>query len=301
MSKKLLTHLHVLTFNENFTEIDDGAILIDGSTIAETGPTDVLRKHTDTAIIDCTGKVAMPGLINAHTHIPMSFLKGLGHSDPEVIYSLMFPAERNLVPSDLEILTKAGAAEALRSGCTTVVEHYYFAEEIARSMKSMGIRGFVGHTTMDRMGPHIGEKEYRASYNFVEKWHGDPLITPVLAPHATDTVSEEKLRELLRKAETEDLLLHLHVAQTQKEVSLIKKEFNKTPVEFLESLGFLSDRVLAAHLIYVTDSDIAVLKKRRVNFLCCVVSQLFFEKLAPIDRLIKAGINFCPWNRLCSM
>jgi len=293
MKKTLFTGLHILTLNSNFDEIEDGAILIDENKIADIGRTEALKKHRNADIVDCTGKVAMPGLINSHTHLPMSFLKGLGHTEPEVIYSVMFPAEKNLISEDFDIITTAGACEALRYGCTSVVEHYYFADEVACAVKKIGLRGFIGHATMDRLGPHTGEKEYRESRKFIKKWRSDDLITPLLAPHAPDTVSMEKLLELRDLAEKEDLLLHLHIAQTDKEVNYIKQKYNKTPVEFLESINFLSERVLAAHLVHITESDIEILAKRRVNYLCSVVSQLFFEKLAPLAQLWKSGINFC--------
>jgi len=293
MKKKLLTNLHILTFNDAYDEIQNGFILIEDNLIKEIGPADCIKTSSDVDVIDCSGKVALPGLINSHTHLPMSFFKSLGHSKPEIIYSVMFPAERKLKAKDIDILTTAGAVECLRSGTTTVVEHYYFADEIAQTLKRIGLRGFIGHTTMDLMGPHLGEKEFNASQSFVEKWQSDGLITPTLAPHATDTVSQKKLLELLNIAETKNLLIHLHVAQTKREVDTIRKTYNKTPVEFLDSLGFLSPKVLAAHLIHVTDNDIAILAKKKVNYLCSVVSQLFFEKLAPIEKLWKSGVNFC--------
>ena len=293
MTKILLKHLHILTFNKTFKEIKDGYILIEDNLIKEVGKFSELKKTERTRSIDCSGKVAMPGLINSHTHVPMSFFKGLGHSTSDIIHSKMFPAETNLKATDMKVLTTAGAMECLRGGCTSIVEHYYFAEEIAKTLKDIGLRGFVGPCTLDLTGPDTSDKSFQLAYDFIDKWKSDNFITPILAPHATDTLSEERFLEFVKHAEKNDLLIHLHLAQTEREFSYITNKFNKTPVEYLNDLGVLSERVLAAHLIHLTDNDINILAKQKVNYLCSVVSQLFFEKLAPIEKLWNSGINFC--------
>ncbi|AKG38175.1 MAG: amidohydrolase family protein [Infirmifilum sp.] len=210
-------------------------------------------------VIDGREKIVMPGLINAHTHIAMTGFRGLAADAGEVIYKVFWPLEKSLTPDVAYRLALLGALEAVKSGVTVIADHYFFMDEIAKAVEEVGIRGFLGHTYMDIDGPFVGSEELRKALDFVDKWKNHELITPVLAPHATDTVHRENLVFLAEKAKNDKLFLHLHLAQTQREFKVVHERTGFTPVKYALHLGLLGGRTIVAHANYVLNEEKALL------------------------------------------
>jgi len=251
----------VITMNASREVLSNTTVLVENNRIAAVGPAhQVLADDPDLEVIDGRGRVVLPGLINAHTHIAMSLQKGVTQAVPEGIYRVMWPVEKALTAQDIYYGALIGGAEALINGCTTVVDHYFQMEQIAKATVELGLRGFMGHTIMSRLGPYTGEHELREGIDFVSRWKGKhPLVTPMLAPHASDTVSTEWLRLLREEADRLQVGLHLHLAQSTREQAYINQQHDKGCVEYLVDMDFLRSDVLAAHCIYIEDHELDIL------------------------------------------
>ena len=267
----LIEHATVVTMNAARDILYDTSIAIRDDKIAALGELEALRAAYPAAQrVSAAGKVAMPGLINCHTHIPMSLQKGITLAISEGLYRVMWPVEKNLTPEDVYVGALAGGAEALLGGSTTVLDHYFYAEQTARAVIELGLRGVVGHTIMSRLGPMTGEKELEAGIDFVRSWKGrHPLVSPWLAPHASDTVATDWLLRLRRVASEEGVGLHLHLAQSPREKAYIQETQGKGCVQYLADIGFLGPDVLAAHCIYIEDAEMELFARTGAHPIYC--------------------------------
>jgi 5-methylthioadenosine/S-adenosylhomocysteine deaminase len=268
----------------------DVNIAIDGSRIAVIGP-GVADESSDGELIDGSGKLAIPGLVNAHTHLAMTLFRGYA-DDMELLPWLsekIWPLEAKLTAEDVRWGVKLGCLEMIRSGITCYNDMYYFMDETARATKEMGLRAFLCEVLFDMRPDQIERAE-----PFIRRWKGDDLIVPAVGPHAVYTCSEETLSRALDLAEEHDVILHIHLSETRSEVESFEKNCNKSPVAYLDSLGFLSGRVVAAHCVWLSPKDISIIAERGVNVAHCSISNhKLASGIAPLDRLASAGANIC--------
>ena len=272
MSENLIIEAaSIVTMNTDREVLKKASIAVVGEEIAALGEPSEIRKHyPDARVIDGAGKVVLPGFINSHTHISMSLQKGLTLAIPDGIYRVMWPVEKALTKEDVYTGALIGGAEALLNGATSIVDHYFHMEHIAQATTQLGLRGFLGHTIMSRLGPITGEKELKNGIDFVGKWNGrHPLVTPMLAPHASDTVKPEWFEILIAEAERQDVRIHMHLAQSTRERDYINETYGMGCVEFMDDLGLLDAKLLAAHCIFIGDSEIEKLAKSGANPIYC--------------------------------
>ena len=273
------------------TIINDGAILIGGGDIREIGPSVVLRaRHPQTLAIDASGYTAIPGLINAHTHVAMGFFRGLGHGQDEMIEKFFFPAEKSLTPELLAPLSFSYIYGGLTAGVTCFGDHYYFSDGVAQAFERLGVRAVVGETIADLGGAFPGRASWERWQQKLSQWSYSSRVTPAIAPHAADTVSGPLLKELADYARHHQLPLHMHLSQTKGEYQRVAAREGCSPVEFADRCGALSERTLAVHLVSSTPSDHAILQRRGTTAVICPASQIIYERLAPLADLIKASI-----------
>jgi 5-methylthioadenosine/S-adenosylhomocysteine deaminase len=273
--------------------LQDGAVAIAGRHIVSVGPTEAVEAQvTARRKIDAAGCVVMPGLINAHTHLSMNLQRGLSTVVPDALYRVMWPIERALTGEDCYAGALLGAGEALKAGTTTVNDHYFFMEDIARATTEVGIRGVLGHTIMTRNGPFVGRAEFDKGVAFVRRWQDrHPLVHPALAPHAPDTVSPEWLRQLRALATQLGVPLHLHLAQSQHEVETLYGEQGIGSVDHLHRLGFLGPDVVAAHCIYVSDAEINLLAKTGTHAVYCPRTHALFGRSQRAVEAMAQGVK----------
>jgi len=261
----------IVTMNAEKRLIENGAVAVEKSQIVAVGTaSEIAQKFTARQTINASNKVVIPGLINTHTHIPMTLFRGISDDLDlqEWLTKYIFPAEAKNVTEDfVRVGTRLGLAEMIRGGTTTYCDMYYFEDAIADETAKAGVRGVLGETIIDFPVPDnkTHEEAMRYSERFVNKWKNHSLIVPALAPHAPYTVSTEHLNAIRRLADKLNATVVIHVAETKKEVddSLAAKKLR--PVEYLESIGFLNNRVIAAHTVHISDAEIDILKKRGVG------------------------------------
>lgn len=285
----------VLTMNEGRDILENGVVVIKDNKIISVGNEDLLERYSAKKIIDAEDGIVMPGMINTHTHVAMTVFRSLADDVPDRLNRYIFPLENKMVSPEMAYLgARLGTMEMALGGVTTMVDMYLFEESAAEAVKEIGLRGImtqniIKYPTAD--GKNKGETLNRA-IALIEKYQNDELITPGLAPHAPHTVTKEELLEIKRVSEKYNAPVSMHVAETDKEFAKFKKEFNMTPVEYLDSLGLLNERLIAAHNIFVTDSDIELLKKRDVGIAHNMVANIKSAKgISPALKMHDEGLR----------
>ncbi|MEK4111165.1 5-methylthioadenosine/S-adenosylhomocysteine deaminase [Paenibacillus sp. DS2363] len=270
-----------------------GDIRVEGDRITQIA--DHILPHPQDEIIDGRNKVAMPGLINAHQHTPMSLLRGFS-DDLKLMDWLerkMLPAEARMNPEDIYWGAKLSIAEMIRSGTTAFADMYIHMNEIAEAVKQTGMRASLtrGMVFMEE----DGGRRLQEAIDLVQRWSGaaEGRITTMYGPHSPYTCSMEPLREVIAMAVTEDIPLHIHLAETKEEVVKIRERYGMTPTEYLEEAGmFEQAHVLLAHGVHLNRRDIGRLKGMRGGVAHNPVSNLKLGcGIAPITEMLAQGIN----------
>lgn len=268
----LIVGATIVTMNAERDVIENGAIAITKGKIDLIGTRNIVVKNTrPKRTIDATGKVIIPGLINTHTHIPMTLFRGIS-DDLDLqdwLTKFIFPAEaKNVDEQFVRAGTRLGLAELIRGGTTTYCDMYYFEDAIADETKKAGVRGVLGETVIDFPAPDNKTWDAALSYTerFIKKWQNDPLIVPAIAPHAPYTVSQEHLLAARDVSNRLNAPLVIHLAEANTETEFIQqKHKGMRPIEFVDSIGFLTDKTIAAHVIQANDNELDILKRRGVG------------------------------------
>lgn len=273
--------------------IEDGDVAIKGGRIIAVGRrADVEAKYSARETIDASGKVVIPGLINGHTHVPMTLFRGLADDLDlqEWLTKYIFPAEaRNVTEDFVRAGTRLGLAEMIRGGTTTYCDMYYFEDAVADETARAGMRGLLGETVIDfPVADNKTNAEVMAyTEKFVKKWQGHPLIVPAIAPHAPYTVSEEHLRAVRAFADRTGAPVVIHLSETRKEVEEISKSKGRAPIAYLAHIGFLSDRVIAAHVVWPGAEEFALLKRFGVGVVHNPQSNMKLASgVAPVPKML---------------
>ncbi|NCN40445.1 amidohydrolase [bacterium] len=243
----------------------DLCIAITGDTISYIGKADGAPDATNT--IDYKDHWVMPGLINAHTHLPMTLLRGFSDDVPlkDWLEKHIFPAEGRLVsPEFCRLGSKIAALEAMLSGTTTVCDMYYFEPDIADVMDQSGMKAFLGQSFIDFPAPDNKKQDgndYKLLEELIERYGSHSRIHPVVAPHAPYTCGDETLKATAAFAKKHNLLYSIHVSETDFEMKQSQEQYGMTPVARLQKLGVFETRSVFAHCVHVTDDDIKIMAK----------------------------------------
>jgi 5-methylthioadenosine/S-adenosylhomocysteine deaminase len=245
---------------------------------------------------DASQYFVMPPLWNAHTHCALNFFRGLGDAPPSpaglsMIETVLFPAEKNLTPDLIAPLAYAHLLEGLQSGVVGIFDHYYFVEGIGDALTRLGMRGAIGETTADLGGALPGMSSWERARKSIENWRFGSQISPMLAPHAADTVSRRLLTEVATYARTHKLPLHMHLSQTDGESQRVMSRENQTPVEYAEQCGAIAENSLLVHLVTASPSDLQVIARNSATIGFCPTSQVLYERLSPIEEFVRQKIK----------
>src|SRR3984893_9478685 len=261
----------VVTMDGSRRVIENGSVAVKNGRIVAVGDTaEIERTYGAREIVDATGKVVFPGLINGHTHVPMTLFRGLADDLDlqEWLTKYIFPAEaKNVTEEFVRVGTRLGLAEMIRGGTTTYCDMYYFEDAIADETAKAGVRGILGETIIDFPVADNKTNAEAMAYveRFVQKWKGHELITPAIAPHAPYTVSEEHLKAVRAFSDRTGAPIVTHISETKREVDESLKARGASPIDYLSRIGFLSERVIAAHVVWPNDGEIGILKRAGVG------------------------------------
>ncbi|MHC1598316.1 MAG: amidohydrolase [Candidatus Methanofastidiosia archaeon] len=245
-------------------------------------------------VFDARNFILLPGFVNTHTHLAMTLFRGTGDDMPlhKWLEERIWPLEANLTTKDCYWGNMLGIVEMIRTGTTCFNDMYFHMDTAVQAIKESGMRACITQGMLDLGNKTKANTEMRESTRIQSICEEEPNITFMMGPHAPYTCSKEFLLEIKRYAQEHALRIHIHLAETQKEVQDIKKERGMTPVEYLESLSFLDENVVLAHCVHLTDSDISIMAKYGVSVAHCPNSNLKLSSgIAPVNNMVSAGIN----------
>ncbi|MFM8322108.1 MAG: amidohydrolase family protein [Chloroflexota bacterium] len=294
----LLTNAIVLTMDEAFQIFEPGAVAIRGDTILAVGSQDELSAaYRPNQAVDCAGKIVMPGLVNAHTHVPMTLLRGLADDLRLDVWLLgyMMPVEREFVsPEFVRLGTQLACLELIRSGVTCFADMYYFEESVAQAAADAGVRAVCSQTVMKFPAPDADsyEESLALARDFISRWKGHPLIVPSVAPHAPYTCTPDILQATAALAAEFDVPLHTHIAETAVEVDNMRSEHGSTVVPYVERHSLFKAKVLAAHCVHIDESEMHILNRHHAGVAHNPSSNLKLASgFAPVSRMLDTGLN----------
>lgn len=301
MSQKvntLFTNAIVLTMDEKLNQFDRGAVAVKDDLIVAVGAeVEITRAYSADEIIDCGGKVLMPGLVNAHTHVPMTLLRGLADDLRLDVWLMgyMLPVEREFVtPEFVRLGTLLACAEQIRSGVTTFNDMYFFEDAIAQATADAGMRAVCGQSVMKYPAPDAPsfEDSLAMAREFIIKWKDHPLIVPAVAPHAPYSTTPEILRTCANLAKEFDVPLHIHISETAFEVETMRNEQGMPVVPYIKKQGVLEAKVIAAHCVHIDFGEMKTLKHVNAGIAHNPSSNLKLASgFAPVQKMLEIGLN----------
>ena len=291
----LLTNALVLTMDAHYTQYAAGAVAITGANIVAVG--DIAGDFQAAQTVDCGGRVLLPGLINAHTHVPMTLLRGLA-DDLRLDVWLMgyvMPVEREFVSPDFVRLgTGLACAEMIRSGITTFADMYYYETAVAEATAAAGMRALCGQTVLKFPTPDARsyEDSLALAREFIIQWKDHPLIVPAVSPHAPYTCTPEILQACAALAVEFDVPLHTHISETLLEVENSRRDHGMPVVPWVKKQGLLEAKVLAAHCVHIDEGEMRTLKHAGAGIAHNPSSNLKLASgVAPVVQMLQTGLN----------
>ena len=300
----LLTGGLVLTLDDHDRIIADGAVAITGTRIQAIGPSaEIARRFAPDRTILARERIVMPGLVNVHNHTPLMITRGmiedLGFAP---MYTSGIPQGHRLSAEEAYLLSRLGAYELLRAGCTTVMDFYRYPESCARAHDELGLRAVVAGRVHDAdpeaiaQGRHeystaVGQASLAENARLIEDWNGrgDGRIRCDWAPHAPDTCSDALLREVAGLAAAHGGNVHTHLAQSAREVTLVRERSGRSPAEALDEAGLLDRRTIAAHCIHLDEADIRRCGRAGITVAHSPIGNAKSGEIAPIMALTESG------------
>jgi len=295
---RILHNAIVLTMDGDYNIYDPGAVAINDDTIIDVGKEkDLLKAYQSENLLDCQGKILMPGLINAHTHVPMTLLRGLADDLRLDVWLMgyMMPVEREFVsPEFVSLGTKLACAESIRSGVTTFADMYYFESDVAKATADAGLRAICAESILKFPTPDATYYEEALEYaeNFIKEWKDHPLIVPAIAPHAPYTCTDEIYKRSTELAAKYDVPLHTHISETAGEVEDIREEYGMPVVPYVRKRGIFDAKVIAAHCVHIDEGEMRELRKEGAGVAHNPSSNLKLASgFANVKRMLDLGVN----------
>jgi 5-methylthioadenosine/S-adenosylhomocysteine deaminase len=294
----LLTNAIVLTMDEELKQFEPGAVAVTADQIVAVGFENELKtQYQAQELLDCQGKVLMPGLINAHTHVPMTLLRGLADDLRLDVWLLgyMMPVEREFVSPDFVRLgTLLACTELIRSGVTCFADMYYFEDSVAEATAQAGLRAVCSQTVLKFPTPDAQsyEESLAAARDYITRWKGHELIVPSVAPHAPYTCTEEIFSACAALASEFDIPIHTHLAETALEVENHRMEYGMPVVPWVKKLNLFDAKVIAAHCVHIDEGEMLTLLHHHAGVAHNPSSNLKLASgFAPVSRMIQLGLN----------
>lgn len=275
-------------------DVKKGSILIEDDKIASLNEN--INSGDADEVIDGTGKVLIPGLVNTHTHVPMTLMRGLADDLllDTWLNDYIWPTEANLDGEICYTGALLACAEMIKSGTTTFNDMYFHMDHVAKAVDESGMRGIISHGMLDMGDEEKRKAEFKESLRIIEKCHNtaDGRIKVFLGPHAPYTCSTELLRWVRKKADERGIGIHIHVGETEFEVQQIIESYGDRPFEYLDEIEFLKDDVLAAHAVWLSENEMDIIKEKGVKISHNPVSNMKLASgISPVAKMMDKGIN----------
>jgi len=283
---------------------DDSRSVINGAGVAITdGIVDAVGQYTDleaayepTSRLDLSGKMLMPGLVNGHTHLPMTLFRGFADDLPlmEWLEDHIWPVEFQLNDEMLEIGAKLGCTEFIRTGCTSFLNGYFHEQITGDVASTVGLRAVLGEGFFSFPSPHFPTADdcWQTISALENRYKENPLIRTAVTPHAAFTVNPDELVASFELAEQLDIPWQIHLAESIAETAVCLDKYGKRPIALLHENGLLSNRTTLHHCVDVTADEIAILAEKKVNVVHNPASNLkLCSGLSPVQKMIDAGVT----------
>jgi 5-methylthioadenosine/S-adenosylhomocysteine deaminase len=283
----------IVTQNPNRDVLNKTSIFIEDGAIRSIGK---IENQSADLVIDGKSKIALPGLINTHTHLSMCLFRGFADDMhlQEWLEKKIWPLEAKLTGADCYVGALLGSAEMIRSGTTSFVDMYFHMDDVAKAVAESGLRGFLSYGVIDLFDSAKAKREQQISERFFDYVRNlnNSRVRFALGPHAPYTCSSETLLWAKEFAERNGTIVHIHIAETRREQADFQKQHGMRVVEYLDSIGALSKNMLAAHCVWLTKSEIGLLARAGVRVAHCPVSNMKLASggVAPLPEMFDAGI-----------
>ena len=288
---------YVLPMNEKMSVIEDGAVVVVDNIIKEVGLSkDIEQKFVVKKVIDVGFGIVMPGMINTHTHSAMAYFRGLADDLPlhDWLEKHIWPTEAEYIQSEfVKESTELACLEMIRAGVTCFNDMYFFEEETGEMAEKAGMRAVLGETVLDFPTPSAKEANETFDKTFfqLDKFKNSDLVKIALAPHAIYTCGQKSLERVKKEAEERKLLIHIHISETKKEVDDCIEKNGMSPVEYLDKIGLLTERTIAAHSVWLSDKDLDIYEERGVKVSHCPLSNMKLASgVTVLPKMIEKGI-----------
>ncbi|MEW6222173.1 MAG: amidohydrolase [Candidatus Hadarchaeota archaeon] len=309
----LLTNGTIVTMNGRREIVKDGAVAIDGGRVTAVGKTgEIKKRHTADVVIDCKGKLVLPGFVDCHVHLAQALIRGCA-DDLSLVSWLkerVHPLQGAYTPREGELSAKLCCIEMLKSGTTCFIEsgmHYrYGLDEIARAVERIGIRACLTKKLMNLRGyadfpdaivksmVEDGETAIRQNIEMYKRWHGkaDNRVHVWFGPRTPGGATVEYFREIAENAKKFNTGITLHLGEVQDDIRYMKNEFNMTPMEFMKHCGLVGEHVVYAHGVWLREKDFEMLRETKSTVCHCPASNLKLASgFAPVPEMLGAGAN----------
>lgn len=293
MADIIIRNGYLLTMDPDRGDVEKGTLVIDNGRIVEIAAATDRKADKE---IDAAGCVVMPGLVNTHGHLAMTLFRGYADDLPLKTWleDYMWPAEAKTTEEELLVGARLGCLEMIRSGTTAFADMYFGMDQTARAVEESGLRAALTYGMIDLGNREKAAAELREGTRFAREWNGKAggRITTMYGPHAPNTCSKEFLERVLQRGREDGLGFHIHLLETAAERDEIQKLHGIGAVELLNTMGFLSPDVLAAHGVWLTDDDMKILAERGVHISHNPVSNMKLASgIAPVAAMLDAGVS----------
>ena len=289
----------IITLNPAADIIANGVICVqDGKIEAIDSLTDMVNLPDGKVVVDAAGCLVLPGLVNTHTHMPMTLFRGLADDLPleEWLGHHIFPAEAAWInPENVRLGTLLACAEMLLSGTTAFCGGYFLEGEVAGVIKEVGMRGILGQGVIDLPAPGVPDpsQNIEVARKYAETWvQGSMRVQPSIFCHSPYTCSADTIRKAKAAARSLGILFQIHTAETKAEKGLIEGTGEMSPVQYLDHLGVLDENTLLVHAVWVDDADVAIIANTGASISHNPESNMKLASgIAPITMFLDAGVT----------
>ncbi|MEM1589276.1 MAG: amidohydrolase [Candidatus Bathyarchaeia archaeon] len=276
--------------------IEDGAVAVKNGRIVFVGKRSSARGFRAEKMLEAYGKVAIPGLVNCHTHVAMTLFRGLAEDKPlnSWLRETIWPLEAKMNAEDVYAGALLGCLEMLKSGTTCFADMYFYEGAVAKAVYESGLRGVLAEGIIEAGNREMGERMFNNSITFAKEFKGfaDGRVITMLAPHAAYSCSPELLKRVKEKAIELHVGVHIHLAEYAEMFKELERVYGCSEVEFLHKLGLFDGHVLAAHCINLSEADRRVLAECGVNVVHAPVANMKLGlDAARVKELIDLGVN----------